>query len=519
MGTMVGLLMVLAAAAIAAALGFARRAARLRRQYQWVDDVEEEGRRLRAQAQRDAIRTRNDAADEAARARADAARARADVEHELAAVRAELTTELARRAELADAYAGVKATFDRLAGEVWSLEENLEDISYGLYRPHYSFDTPEEFKTELMRVRTRQADMARGGVATAAISVRIADDPAQQHDEAASADATTAVTTGAAGGAAGAGGPPALIGGAATKLIARLALRAFNGESDAAVAKVTWNNIERMEYRIRTAFDAINQLLAGLGVAVSPKYRDLKLAELRLEHELAERKREIAEEQRRVRDQLEADAQRQRDAEEARAEAEAYEARFVRALETARTELAHAGGDDFHRVRRVAELERMRAEAHTRTVRARAIAERTRAGYLYIVSNIGAFGEGVVKIGMTRRLDPLDEIRELEATGAVPFGFDVHALAYSDDAPALVRRFHQRFRDRSVNLVDHGKEFFTVEIAELEAFAQERGLPVAFTHVPEAREYRESVAARMTQSSRDRSGRKDTFPPAIAATP
>jgi hypothetical protein len=514
MGTMVGLLMVLSAAAIAAALGFARRAARLRRQYQWIDDVEEEGRRLRAGAQRDAIRTRNDAADDAARARAEAARVRADVELELAGVRAELATELARRAELADAYAGVKATFDRLAGEVWSLEENLEDISYGLYRPHYSFDTPEEFKTELMRVRTRQADMARGGVATAAISVRIADDPAQQRDEATGADATSAVTTGTG---PTAGALPALTGGAASKLIARLALRAFNGESDAAVAKVTWNNVERMEYRIRTAFDAVNQLLGGLGVAVSPKYRDLKLAELRLEHELAERKREIAEEQRRVRDQLEADAQRQRDAEDARAEAEAYEARFVRALETARAELAHAGGDDFHRVRRVTELERMRAEAHTRTVRARAIAERTRAGYLYIVSNIGAFGEGVVKIGMTRRLDPLDEIRELEASGAVPFAFDVHALAYSEDAQALVRRFHQRFRDRSVNLVDHGKEFFAVEIAELEAFATERGLPVVFTHVPEAREYRESVAARMTQSSRDRSTRKDTFPPAITA--
>jgi hypothetical protein len=101
---------------------------------------------------------------------------------------------------------------------------------------------------------------------------------------------------------------------------------------------------------------------------------------------------------------------------------------------------------------------------------------------------------------MTRRLEPMDRVRELGAA-SVPFPFDVHAMVYSDDAPALEAAFHQRFKDRSVNLVNLRKEFFHVDLAELEAFAKQRGLKIAFTKVAEAREYRESAATRLARGS------------------
>jgi hypothetical protein len=123
---------------------------------------------------------------------------------------------------------------------------------------------------------------------------------------------------------------------------------------------------------------------------------------------------------------------------------------------------------------------------------AKSISELTKAGYVYIISNIGSFGDNVFKIGMTRRLDPMDRVKEL-GDASVPFPFDVHAMVDSEDAPALENMFHQRFKERSVNLINLRKEFFNVDLSELEAFAKEKNLKIAFTKVAEAREYREST--------------------------
>jgi hypothetical protein len=123
------------------------------------------------------------------------------------------------------------------------------------------------------------------------------------------------------------------------------------------------------------------------------------------------------------------------------------------------------------------------------------LAELTKAGYVYVISNIGSFGENVFKIGMTRRLEPMDRVREL-GDASVPFAFDVHAMVYDEDAPALESELHRHFADRSVNLVNMRKEFFNVGIDEIEAFAKERKLKMAVTRLAEAREFRETLAIR-----------------------
>ncbi len=119
---------------------------------------------------------------------------------------------------------------------------------------------------------------------------------------------------------------------------------------------------------------------------------------------------------------------------------------------------------------------------------------------LYVISNIGSFGEGVYKIGMTRRLEPDDRIKEL-GDASVPFSFDVHAFIRSKDAPKLEKDLHRRFADRRVNLVNERKEFFYITLDEVARAVTELHGEVEFTLAAEAAEYRQSVALRSKRTS------------------
>jgi hypothetical protein len=138
-------------------------------------------------------------------------------------------------------------------------------------------------------------------------------------------------------------------------------------------------------------------------------------------------------------------------------------------------------------------MERLLAEAHTNKERAIARAQMTRSGHVYVISNIGSFGEHVYKIGMTRRLDPLERIREL-GDASVPFEFDVHAVIYAEDAPGLEADLHRTFDHRRVNLVNSRKEFFHVDIQEIEREVRKRHADILLTRIARAEEYRKSAA-------------------------
>ena len=116
-----------------------------------------------------------------------------------------------------------------------------------------------------------------------------------------------------------------------------------------------------------------------------------------------------------------------------------------------------------------------------------------RAGYVYVISNIGSFGEGIYKIGMTRRLEPMDRVDEL-GDASVPFKFDVHAMIFSDDAPALENALHKAFDDRKVNMINGRKEFFRVSLEEIEKVVKENHEKlIEFNEVPDAEQYRETL--------------------------
>ena len=274
----------------------------------------------------------------------------------------------------------------------------------------------------------------------------------------------------------------------------KLMLFAFNGECDSLIARVKWNNAEKSRERINKSFEAINKLGASHSIEITAAFLDLKLKELSLVYEYENRKQEEKEEQRHIREQMREEEKAQREYERAKRDAEEEENIYEKALNTARKELAVAGKDNELQLQeKIKNLEQQLQEAQAKKERAVAMAQLTRNGHIYVISNIGSFGENVYKLGMTRRLDPLDRVKEL-GDASVPFHFDVHAIIYSENAPQLEYELHRKFSDRRLNRINARKEFFRVSLDEIEAFVhQHTGAQIQFTKIAEAKDYRETL--------------------------
>ena len=273
-----------------------------------------------------------------------------------------------------------------------------------------------------------------------------------------------------------------------------LMLRAFNGECDSAIAKVKPTNFQTMENRIQKAFDAINKMGEMQSCRISEAYKLLRMDELRLEHEHSLKVQAEREQQRAIKEEMRQQAIAEKELERAQQEAEREERQYEAALAKAKEDFEKASATKQEEMRaRLAELEQMVAEAHANKERAISRAQQTRSGHVYVISNIGSFGMNVYKIGMTRRLDPMDRIWEL-SDASVPFDFDVHAIIYTDDAPSLETELHQRFANKRVNVVNQKKEFFHVTIDEITAIVRERFGDIELTLAAEAVEFRQSDA-------------------------
>lgn len=281
----------------------------------------------------------------------------------------------------------------------------------------------------------------------------------------------------------------------------RLVLRAFNGECDSAVSKVKYNNVHTMENRIQKAYDALNKLSETTHCEITPEYLDLKLDELHLTHEYQEKKQEEQEEQRRIREQMREEERAAKEIEKARRQAEKDERQYQEALEKARKEAESATGELQSKLQtQIEELQRRLAEAEANKERAISQAQLTKYGHVYIISNIGSFGENVYKIGVTRRLVPEDRVKEL-GDASVPFPFDIHAMISCENAPELESRLHKIFDDKRVNSVNVRKEFFRVSLEEIadavkqiDEELQTCTSELKITKLAEAVEYRKSLA-------------------------
>lgn len=373
--------------------------------------------------------------------------------------------------QLSQDFLAKRNIYESLLKEVSILEENLEDISYGLYKPHYDYETSEDYKKKLDEIYNRQKQIIKDEKATYC---------------------STEWTV----------GNSKVEGRKMTKQNSKLMLRAFNGECDSAIAKVNWNNVTNMEARIEKAYEAINKLGESNRIIVTKEYYLTKIEELRLEYELKEKLYNEKEEQKRIKEQMREEEKAQKELEKAQKEAAEEEKRYQKALEKAKLDIQTATGKELEKLNeKIMELENSLSQAHEQKERAMSMAQQTKSGHVYIISNIGSFGEDIYKIGMTRRLEPLDRIDEL-GNASVPFDFDVHGMIFSDNAPELENTLHKQFDNDRINLVNPRREFFKVNLNEIEKEIKKLNLELNLTKIVEAKEYRESISLRESRKNK-----------------
>ncbi len=377
-----------------------------------------------------------------------------------------------------DEVAELRSEVEDLEEKKLLLQQSLDDLNLeidyaevGLYKPPYAAMTSDEYKVYLDRNRRLQKDMIKNG---------------------------TAVT----------GNMGWVVNGdkkAGQKMVndaIKMVLRAFNNECTVIVSKVKFGNLEKAKSQILKLVEQIEKLNTTHTIKISEPYIGLKLDELSLQyHYLQEKQREkeILKEQRAAERE---NAKLQKEIEAQKKNLQKEQTHYQQAKEKYAARLLNATDEEAEEIKNeIARIDRTLEDIDTNLKAVDYREANQRAGYVYVISNIGSFGEDVYKIGMTRRLEPLDRIDEL-GSASVPFQFDVHAMIFSDDAPGLEAKLHQRFDDKKVNMVNGRKEFFKVPLPEImQAVKEYHAQAVEFTEDAEAAQYRESQILR--QNNKD----------------
>jgi hypothetical protein len=351
-----------------------------------------------------------------------------------------------------------------LQGQILVWEETLLLESFALYEPKFKLITSHEYKSRLDSVRDRQKAMIKSGeAATGNMDWTVNDSKAQGR-----------------------------------KLVndmIKLVIRSFNNEADYCVDNVKFNNVELGEKRILKSFEACNRLGRMMDVEISRSYLSLKLDELHLAQEFQIKKQEEKEEAKRAREELREQQKLEQEIRAAREKIAKERKHFTTAMRDLQARLDKAESEEERAalLTKLAEVEAGRAELESEEKLIDYREQNAKAGYVYVISNVGAFGEGIYKIGMTRRLEPMDRVDEL-GDASVPFWFDVHAMVFSNNAPALEAKLHERFAVGRLNKVNGRKEFFRADIAEIESVIRENyDAAVEVTYEAPAEQYRESL--------------------------
>ena len=277
----------------------------------------------------------------------------------------------------------------------------------------------------------------------------------------------------------------------------KMVLRAFNNECDSIIDKVKFNNIERISNQIDKAANAIDKLNTRNKISITNQYKSLKHEELNLVYEYRRKKQEEKEKLREQRAEERELAKLQKEIEEQRKKVLKEQQQYTKAKEQYLVQLSKCSEDEkeglLAKINDI-DLHLNEVDKNLKDIDYREANKR--AGYVYIISNIGSFGKDIYKIGMTRRLDPQDRVDEL-GDASVPFAFDVHAMIFSDDAPTLENNLHKEFDDKKVNMVNGRKEFFHVTLEEIkEAVKKYNENIIEIKDTPDAEQYRESLLIR-----------------------
>jgi seryl-tRNA synthetase len=386
---------------------------------------------------------------------------------------ASLRVEVQQLQQRRDALRAETATLDRFSAELPAMRAEYADLSgqlvetretailqeAGVYQYRHPLDDALAYKARLTGLQARIKDSVRAGNAVRG--------------------ATNWTVNGSA-----------RDGARMVREFSKLMLRAYNNEADNAVRSMKPYTLESSVARLQKARDTIIRLGGTMNIAITDPYHRLRVEELELTADylakVAEEKERAREEKARLREEEIARREFEREQERLRKERAHYE--------TAVTALRQQG-DQVGADQAAAKLTEIQDALDGITRRAANI----RAGHVYVISNLGAFGPDMVKIGMTRRLDPLDRVREL-GDASVPFRYDVHAMVFSDDAVGLETHLHRQLADRRVNLVNMRREFFRAHPTEVrDILARLDASIVTWVDEPEALEWHQSEQARRQQ--------------------
>lgn len=390
-----------------------------------------------------------------------------DVEKELNKIKKAKEKEISKiesnRKKLNEEYLNGKIIFEDLLKKTEAYKSEYEFIENGIYIPVFDFGTSEDFKSKIIENKNLQKQLIRNK------------------------QACICTTEWSVSGSRREGKKM-------TNRQIKLALRAFNGECDSIISKVNWNNVNRIKDRINKSFEMLNRLNEPNHTYITDDFLKLKIKELNLTHEYRLKLQEEKEKQREIRAAQREEEKARRDFEKAEKEALQKEKIFKKALEEARKELGLASKDEVKALEhKINDLQSELDATLEKFERAKSMAQQTKRGHVYVVSNIGSFGQNIYKIGMTRRLDPIDRVKEL-GDASVPFRFDLHAMIYTEDAPKLESLLHKKFDDHRINKVNNRKEYFNVTLEEIKDCIEEN-FDGEFDIIKEveAKEYNESL--------------------------
>lgn len=345
--------------------------------------------------------------------------------------------------------------------EIFKLDDDIDLQLFGIYTPTFAFANSDMYKERLKQIRSEQKlTIKQGNACTGNMGWTVNGSKSQ--------------------------------GNKMVKDMQKLLLRAFNVECDDIVNNVKISNFEKSKDRIHRSSDQISKLGSIMSISITHRYVKLKIDEVCLALDFQQKKQEEKERIKEERERQREEAKAQKEIEEARRKLAKEQSHYQNALKAIEEQLAKTPDNvDLLAKRRELELNIEDTEKAIKDVDYREANKR--AGYVYVISNIGAFGKDIYKIGMTRRLEPMDRVNEL-GDASVPFNFDVHALIFTDDAPGLETALHTAFADRKVNKINPRREFFHVTLDEIKKVVRENfDKTVEWTDVPEAEQYRQSL--------------------------
>lgn len=355
-------------------------------------------------------------------------------------------------------------TINSKKSEVVELDDKIIYQDFGLYTPKFSFVSSDIYKEKLKDVRSKQKELIKNNLAVTGNMHWTVNGNASKGKK-------------------------------MVKDMQKLLLRAFNAECDDAVEHVKYGNFEQYQKKIQHSCDSISKLGSIMDVGITSRYFNLKVDELSLALEYQIKKAEEKEALKAARAEQREQAKLQKEIEASRKQLNKEHSHYDSALKKLLIQL-ETNPDNQDLIDKKEKLENQLEDINKAISDIDYRQANMRAGYVYVISNIGSFGENVYKIVMTRRLDPQERVDEL-GDASVPFSFDVHAMIFSDDAPALENALHKAFADKKVNMVNQRREFFNVTLEEIkEVIKQNYDKTVEFIDTPDAEQYRMSQKMR-----------------------